>query len=1076
MGEREPVQPARSEYDPHAIEDQVRDRWEDEDAFETVREAHADDPEFYFVDGPPYTSGHIHMGTAWNKVMKDLVVRFRRMEGYNVRDQPGYDMHGLPIEVKVEKELGISDKNEIEAYGVEGFVEKCREFSTGFLDTMNDEFAELGVWLDWDDPYRTIDDDYMEGAWWAIKRAEERDLLYQDNRGGLPWCPRCETALAQAEVEYEDRVDPSIYVKLPLVDDASLVVWTTTPWTLPANNAVAVHPDFDYARVLATTKDGDTEEIIVEETCVDAVAQAAGYRDTTVMQHLDGTELEGLAYEHPFEDEVPYHQQRRTENEYTVILGDHVEADRTGLVHTATGHGEEDYEVGTEQDIPPFSPVGENGFYTEEAGELAGLEVRKEPGEGGEPPEDHADQVVIDHLQDKGLLLAQSLDEHSYGHCWRCDTPILYRTAEQWFLAVRDLKQDMLDEIDRVEWTPEWAGAGRQRDWVENVRDWCISRQRYWGIPIPIWTCEDCSSRHVVASQAELEDRSGDDVPDLHRPWVDEVTFACTEEGCEGEMSRVVDVLDVWFDSAVASWASLSYPRHEDEYEEWFPCDFIVEGLDQTRGWFYSQLAAGTVAFDQVPYEEVVMHGFVHDDEGRPMSKSLGNIIAPEDVIEAHGVDPTRWSLLEPSAPWDDLKYGEDTAEQARRTLNIPWNVHRFATQYMAMDDYVAHEPGWEQAPPEDPLDRWVLSRLQATIDQASEELHGHEFHEAARTLESFVLEDLSRWYVRLTRDRAWEDGEAQTRLYDVLSVVLADVARLLAPYTPHVADQIWRDLYPEADTVHAEAWPEPDETLRDTELEGDMQLVRDIVEATSKAREQEKLSLRWPVPRVVLAGDKQVARACDRLEAVLADQCNAKRVEYAGPNWEELNLVAEPVRSIVGPEFREDAPAVKQAIREADAESLKKHVEAGESVELDGFDIPPEAVEFTTEVPEGILGADFEQGSVFVDAHLEPEHEQEGLSQEILRRIQEMRKRQDLEMEAVVDCTIGLDPQATVARAWEGELEDLESYLREAIEEEARVNLSFSFEGVSGSATAWEITNKASGEEETIRIELRGD
>jgi len=971
MPSDEPVRCARQGYDPHAIEERIRELWRDNDTRETVREVHADDPKFYFVDGPPYTSGHIHMGTAWNKVMKDLTVRHRRMQGYNVRDQPGWDMHGLPIEVKVEKQLDIDDKNEIEAYGVREFVDQCREFSLEFLDAMTEEFEELGVWLDWDNPYRTIDDSYMQGAWWAIERAEEQDLLYKDNRGGLPWCPRCETALAQAEVEYEDRLDPSIYVKLDLVDeDAALVVWTTTPWTLPANNAVAVHPDLSYAKVLATTKDGDTETVIVEDTCVDRVAHAADYRDTTVVSHLEGHELEGLAYEHPFADEVPYHQERRTENECTVVLGEHVEADRTGLVHTASGHGEEDYELGKEKDIPPFSPVGPNGFYTDEAGEFAGFEVRKEPGEGGNPPEDHADRAVIDRLREKGLLLAESLDEHSYGHCWRCDTPILYRTAEQWFLAVTEKKDKMLEEVDGVDWTPEWAGASRQRDWVENVRDWCVSRQRYWGIPLPVWTCEECQAREVFGSKAQLESAAGQTLEDLHRPWVDEVTVDCPD--CSSEMTRVEDVLDVWFDSAVASWGSLGYPGDEAAFDEWFPCDFIVEGLDQTRGWFYSQLAAGTVALDRVPYEEVVMHGFVHDETGRPMSKSLGNIISPGDVIEAYGVDPTRLSLLEPSAPWDDLKYGEETAEQAQRTLNILWNTHYFATQYMAMDGYQARDPTWDGAAQDDPLDRWILSRAQATVETVNAHLDAHEYHEAARTLTEFALEDLSRWYVRLTRDRAWKaPQDEKTQLYDVLTVVLSTTARLLAPFVPHTAEAMWQDLYPSARSVHARGWPETDETLRDEDLEQDMAMAREIVEAVSKAREREKLSLRWPVPRIVLAGEKAVERTVHELQNVLEDQCNAKRVEFAGRSWEELDLVAEPVRSVIGPEFRGDAPAVKQAIREADAEELKSRVEAGDTVTLDGFDITPDMVEFTTAVPEGILGADFQQGSVFVEARI---------------------------------------------------------------------------------------------------------
>ncbi|MDX1612072.1 MAG: class I tRNA ligase family protein, partial [Candidatus Thermoplasmatota archaeon] len=407
MADPQGVRCARQGFDPHAIEKEATQLWREKDVPARARKLREGRESFYFVDGPPYTSGHIHLGTAWNKVMKDLNVRFWRMQGLHVRDQPGYDMHGLPIEVKVEKELGLTTKQGIEDLGVEAFVDKCRSFALEFLDTMTEEFKELGVWLDWDRPYRTIDDSYIEGAWWAIKRGHEKDLLYRDNRGGLPWCPRCETALAQAEVEYEDRTDPSIYVKFPLTDeDASLVIWTTTPWTLPANNAVAVHPELQYARVLATKRDGSTETIIVEETVVEDVARAARYTDVTVMDHIPGEEMEGWAYHHPFRDEVPYHQEKRADAEYTVILGEHVAADRTGLVHTATGHGAEDYEIGLTYGIPPFCPVGPDGTYTELAGELADLIVKKEDDPEAEQDGQHADPEVIQRLKAKGLLLA----------------------------------------------------------------------------------------------------------------------------------------------------------------------------------------------------------------------------------------------------------------------------------------------------------------------------------------------------------------------------------------------------------------------------------------------------------------------------------------------------------------------------------------------------------------------------------------------------------------------------------------------------------------------------------------------
>lgn len=1065
MPSRAPVRCARQGYDPKAIEGEVTRIWADEDTRSKVRALRAEAPPFYFVDGPPYTSGHIHLGTAWNKVMKDVLVRYRTMLGLNVRDQPGYDMHGLPIEVKVERELGIANKKEIEAFGIGNFVEKCKAFSLKFLDDMTEEFQELGVWMDWDHPYRTIDDAYIEGAWWVLARAHEKGLLYRDNRGGLPWCPRCETALAQAEVEYEDRTDPSIHVKFKLEDrDEHLVIWTTTPWTLPANNAVAVHPELTYARVLATTRDGSQETVLVEETLVEALAHAARYTDTTVLDHVAGAELEGLGYVHPFRDEVPYHQERRAEAEYTVLLGEHVAADRTGLVHTATGHGAEDFEIGKAYGIPPFCPVGGDGTYTELAGELAGLVVKKAPkGEDHSEGTRHADDVVIALLEGKGALLAQGLDEHSYGHCWRCKTPILYLTTEQWFLAVTQVKEKMLAEVSRVKWTPEWAGSARQKDWVENARDWTVSRQRYWGIPLPIWTCQACDAFDVVASKAELLERSGrTELADLHRPWVDEVALPC--KACEGTMHRVPDVLDVWFDSAVASWASLGYPSDASAYEQWFPGDLILEGLDQTRGWFYSQLAAGVVAMDRVPYEEVVMHGFVHDQEGRPMSKSLGNIVAPGEVIAEHGVDALRWSLLETSAPWDDLHYGPDLAKEAQRALNILWNVHYFSTQYMALDGYEACPPDWSGEPPDDPVDAWFLSRIQATIEAVTGELVTHNFHRAARALRAFVLEDLSRWYVRLNRDRAWKgDDTAKRVLYDLLTVALATVARLAAPLIPHTTEAIWRDLYPEGGSVHAQDWPKARPGLRSPELDAAMDQARSVVEAVGQAREKAGLSLRWPVPRVVLVGEASLEGTLDRLGDVLRDQCNAKAIEYAGERWGELAVAASPVRATVGPTFKQDAGRVMEAIRGLspdEAAELKAKLEGGGTAELAGFSIGEGMVSFSTEVPEGILGASFQGGSCFVDAHLDDALKAEGLAREVLRRIQEMRKDAGLALEETVPCVLETD-EATRA---------LLEPRADAIAREGRAELSF---GPAPKGQSWTLANEAAGVDATVRIAL---
>jgi isoleucyl-tRNA synthetase len=998
------VDQADKDYDPAQLEDEVRDRWEKVDAYERTREHREGGEPWYFIDGPPYATGHIHLGTAWNKVLKDHKIRFMRMRGYDVRDRPGSDMHGLPIEVQVEEELGIETKGEIEEYGLDGFIERCRDFASGFAETMTEEFRDLGVWMDWDRPYRTVTNDYMEGAWWAVKRAAERALLFRDERG-INWCPRCETALAEAELEYWDEEDPSIYVKLPVdgEEDTYLVVWTTTPWTIPANNAVAVHPDLEYAKVWARDRDGDEEHLYVADRCVDQVMEVGGYRDHAVVEHLSGPDLEGLPYAHPLEDRIPYHRDPPSEKAHTVLLGEHVEADHTGLVHTATGHGEEDFELGQEEGVPPFSPVAPDGTYTDEVPPYAGRDVRE------------ANEAIVDDLREAGVLLHRSDLEHRYGHCWRCETPILFRTTEQWFVEVTALRDEMLDEVDRVEWTPEWAGSARQRDWVEGVRDWCVSRQRYWGIPLPIWV-DEAGHRQVVGSREELADLSDEyeEGQDLHRPWIDDVTLTCPD--CGDSMTRVPDVLDVWFDSAVAAWAQLGFPGDREGFDRWFPCDWIVEGLDQTRGWFYSQLAAGVTSHERVPYERVLMHGFVHDAEGQPMSKSKGNVVSPDEVIEEHGRDPFRWFALTAVPPWDDLKFSWEEVQEARRRLDILWNVHVFATTYMSLD-------GWE--PGSDPLegigggleaeDRWLLSRLQATVETVTDRLEADHPHEAGRALEDLVLEDLSRWYVRLVRDRAWVEADASTKraAYATLAEALDTVARLVAPFTPHLAEALYRDLGGEHPTVHMADWPDVDDDLRDPTLEERMSLARDVVEAASTARQEAGMKLRWPVGEVVVAGDEAVEAAVEALEHVVADQANAKEVRFAGEEYEGLALEAEPVRDHVGPTFKGEAPAVMDAIREADAEALRADLEAdgeaGLAVDGDEVTVTDEMVTFSTALPEGLLGASFEGGAVYVDAERTPALEAESYANELLRRIQETRKEMDLAIDERIQVEVAL-------------------------------------------------------------------
>jgi isoleucyl-tRNA synthetase len=754
------------QYNAGDLENQIRLLWEREETYRKVRQLRVGGKKFFFVDGPPYTTGRIHLGTAWNKVIKDSVLRYKSMNCFEVKDRAGWDMHGLPIEVKVEESFGFRNKKDIEAYGVDKFIQRCKEFALRQKDDMTAQFKILGAWLDWEDPYMTLKNEYLEAAWWTLKKAHENNLLERGLRV-VNWCPRCQTAIADSEVEYWDETDYSIYVKFPVLDEENtyIVIWTTTPWTIPANVAVAVNPTFQYSKVRAW-KDGKAEILIMASDLVESVLKIGRYQDYELFSTLSAQQMQELKYSHPLGSLVP----RQKEIQHNVYAADFVTAENTGCVHIAPGHGLEDYELGMKHHMEIFCPVGGDGRYTAEAGEkYQGLYVKE------------ADSEVIADLEEQGRLLSQGRLAHRYGHCWRCKTPIIFIATSQWFLRISDLRDKMLDEVSRITWYPEWAGSARFADWINNARDWCISRQRYWGIPLPIWTCPACGHLEVIGTAAELEERSGQKLADLHRPDVDHVFLDCP---CGGKMSRSPDVFDVWFDSAVASWATLRFPSHEEEFADWWPADFITEGHDQTRGWFYSQLGAAMVSFGRAPYKSVLMHGFTLDDQGRKMSKSIGNIVQPEEVVKKFGADILRFYVLGANAPWEDLHFSWDGVENTSRMLNIFWNAYRFALPYMVLDKFDAGKADLSQYEScLRPEDRWILSRVNSLIEDVTKEMEVYQLHRIVRSISDFILEDLSRWYIQLVRPRTWieQDNPDKLAAYATIYEVLVKLSKLLA-------------------------------------------------------------------------------------------------------------------------------------------------------------------------------------------------------------------------------------------------------------------------------------------------------
>ncbi len=996
-----------SVYSPREVEKEVFEFWHDHEIYRKVKEKGEKD--FFFVDGPPYTTGEIHLGTAWNKVIKDVVLRYRRMCNYRVRDTPGWDMHGLPIEVKVEQMLGFKNKRDIETFGVDRFVAKCMEYALSNKEKMTEQFKRLAVWMDWENPYMTVKADYINAAWWTVKKAHERGLLEKKLRV-VNWCPRCETALAEAEVEYWDEKDPSIFVKFPVKgeQDTYIVIWTTTPWTLPANMGIAVHPDYEYVKAKVRDRESGKEEIIiVAKDLLDSVAEKGGLEVLEVLEVFKGRDLEGVEYEHPLREEVPYQKDRT----HRVCLADFVALENTGCVHIAPGHGVDDFNLGMEYGLEVFNPVDGRGVYTEKAGKYEGMNIRE------------ANPVIVEDLKKKGLLLAEETIVHRYGHCWRCKSPIIYRATEQWFIAISKVKDKMLEEIEKVTWVPEWAGLSRFRDWVSNARDWCISRQRYWGIPIPVWVCEKCGKLKVVGSVDELGIEVKDDL-DVHRPRVDEITFKCE---CGGEMKRVPDVFDVWFDSGVASWATLKFPRVKDEFEKLWPADFITEGHDQTRGWFYSQLGASVVSFNRAPYKTVLMHGFTLDEKGRKMSKSLGNVIKPEDVVERVGVDAFRLYVLS-SALWEDLRFSEDAVNMFKRYLNIVWNAVRFAYMYMSLDK-------------EDFLkccregitfcieDRWILSRLENLCKIARDALDSYNLHRTVNAFIDFFVEDFSRWYVQLIRSRVWEEKASPSKMaaYATILKVIDKSMRIIAPYAPVIAEWIYQHFIKEfsevreivcgervKESVFMESFPEVEEELIDLELERSMRLAKEIFEAVSNARQKAKRKLRWPLKLLVIEGGEDVKKAVEMLEDIIKAQCNVKEVKY-------VDRFEKRAKAQVN--YREAGPALKDRIKKfaefvsSLSEREIEEIESKGKIEFEGEELPSSLIEVRYELPEGYVSAEFSAGNVYLYAKMDEELWRECLAREIVRRIQEMRKELDLNVEEFIDVALSCDEE--FIRGW---------------------------------------------------------
>ncbi|HEX9765814.1 MAG TPA: isoleucine--tRNA ligase, partial [Nitriliruptorales bacterium] len=797
-----------------AMEEVLLARWRELDVFHRSLLQRADGPLWTFNEGPPTANGTPGAHHVEARVFKDVFPRYRTMKGYRVPRKAGWDCHGLPVELQIERELGLNSKAEIEEYGIEAFNARCRESVTRYVGEFEQLTQRIAFWVDMNDAYRTMDSDYIESLWWALKELWDRDLIFQDHRVA-PYCARCGTGLSDAEVAlgYETVTDPSVFVRCPILDGelgqlgAALVVWTTTPWTLPSNTAVAVGPQIPY-QLVRTSAWGRDDELLV--LAADLRERVLG-EDAQVVRDLTAAELVGLHYEAPF---TIVEVDEATDYRY-VVAADYVTAkDGSGLVHTAPAFGADDMETGRVHGLPVLNPVDAGGRFT--SGPWDAVFVKD------------ADPAIIQALDDQGVLIRQESYEHTYPFCWRCRTPLIYWAKPSWYIRTTAHRDQLLENNAGIDWHPEHIRDGRFGNWLENNVDWALSRDRYWGTPLPFWRCHDCDHVTVVGSLAELGEKAGQDLSELdpHRPYVDDVNLSC--DACGGEATRVPDVADAWFDSGAMPFAQFGYPhRNREMFEQRFPADFICEGIDQTRGWFYTLLAESTLLFGASSYRTVLCLGFIVAEDGVKMSKSKGNILDPWDLIGRHGADPLRWLMLGEGNPWVDRRVGHHILEDiVRRFLLTLWNTHYFFTTYARIDGFTLDDaaPAVGQRPASD---RWVLAELADLVDVVDAALDRYDTTTACRRIEAFV-DDVSNWYVRRNRRRFWkaaaDDPAGKAAAYHTLYTCLTTVAQLLAPFTPFVAERLWQDLVvsqdaDDAGSVHLTDFPSGDEAWRDDDL-----------------------------------------------------------------------------------------------------------------------------------------------------------------------------------------------------------------------------------------------------------------
>ena len=965
-------------------EKEVLNFWKENHIVEKTFESRQGSDVFTFFDGPPTANGRPHIGHVETRAIKDLIPRYKTMKGYQVTRKAGWDTHGLPVELEVEKQLGINGKPQIEQYGIEPFIQKCKESVWKYKTEWEQMSDRMGYWADMEHPYVTYDDNYIESEWWSLKRIAEKGLLYKGHKV-VPYCPRCGTALSSHEVAqgYKDVTETSVYVKFKVkgAENTYLLAWTTTPWTLPSNVALVVNAVEDY---VYAEKDGLTY-IMAAALCASVLGE-----DAKVVKTVKGQELVGMDYEPLY----PFAGQTKQRGWYVVADSYVTLTDGTGIVHTAPAFGEDDARVGRENNLPFVQMVNTQGKFVDEVTPWAGMFVKD------------ADPLIIEEMKQTGKLYAAVPYTHSYPFCWRCNTPLLYYARASWFIKMTEVRDKLVANNRKVNWYPDNIKEGRMGNFLENVIDWGLSRERYWGTPLPVWVCDDCDHMHVIGSKAELREL-GDNVPEdleLHKPYVDKITLKC--EKCGGVMHRVPEVIDCWYDSGSMPFAQWHYPFENKEiFEKNFPAQFISEAVDQTRGWFYTLEAISTLLFDRNPFENCIVMGLVQDKDGIKMSKHIGNVISPWDVLDKQGADAVRWYFYASAAPWLPSRFShEAVSELQRKYMGTLWNTYAFFVLYANIDNFDPKQVKGDLKLTV--MDRWVLSKLNTLIKTVDENLDGYKITEAARALSDFT-DELSNWYVRRGRDRYWGSGmtEDKTAAYMTLYTVLVTMAKLTAPFTPFMAESIYQNLVRKVDadapeSVHLCDFPVCDEKAIDKALEDDMEVVLKAVNLGRAARNSANLKIRQPLAAMYVKSESALP---EEMVALIEDELNVKDVRFVTDARHFTTYQIKPQMRTLGPRYGKLLGKIGKHLAEADGNAVVDMLDAGKNYEfeLDGttVSLAREDMLIAPMQKPGYVAQSEGDFTVVLDSNITDELRREGYLREVISKVQTMRKEAGFEV-----------------------------------------------------------------------------